>query len=144
MRKLLGLFVCVVAVSGCSTTPVPADRALPVSPDRVLAFQEKIPRATATIIVTRDEGILGSGCYLALFIDKQLSGRFASGEKATFFLEPGERLLRVGQDAQGSGLCAIPAEFGATRETTLRENETKYFRLLMEQNGTVDIQRSDR
>lgn len=86
---------------------------------------------------------MGGGCYYALFINGTLSARFDVGEIARFYLEPGEILLRVGRDPQGRGICSSGQEYWTQRETILREGETKYFRMLLDANGTTDIQRSD-
>lgn len=143
MNKTVLALLTAAVTSGCSTTPIPASQAIEAPLDRVLAYQERTALTTATIVVTRDVGWSGSACLLALSIDKVLAARLDTGETARFFVEPGERLLRISQDPGGKGLCAIPVEFGATRETVVRANETKYFRMMLDQSGTFDIQRTD-
>lgn len=143
MRRIGVLAFIAAMLTGCSTTPIPASSASRVPTGRLLAFQEKTPTSTATIVVTRDEGFLGSGCNLAFLIDKVLAARLAPSETANFFVEPGEHLIRVARDPQGAGLCAIDTGSGATRETILRDQETKYFRLLLDQSGVMDVQRSE-
>lgn len=139
-----GLVLSIAAlVAGCSTTPIPASSAFPVPTERRLAFQDKTPTATATLVVTRDEGFLGSGCNLAFLIDKVLAARLAPSETANFYVDPGEHLIRVSRDPLGAGLCAIDTGAGATRETILRERETKHYRLIIDQSGTMDVQRSE-
>lgn len=138
MFKALLTTLVATAIAGCSTTPVTSSRAISVPPERITAFQEKTTQATATLVVTRDEGYVGSLCYLAFSIDKVLAARFEVGETARFFVEPGEHLLTVIGD--GKGMCGF-GDSGTTRESLLRANETKYFRLLI--NGSADIQRSE-
>jgi hypothetical protein len=55
----------------------------------------------------------------------------------------GDVLLRVGRDPQGKGLCAFGKGEWTQRETVLRPDETKYFRLSIDANGKTDIQRGD-
>ena len=146
MKKILevcAIFAFVIYIYGCATVPVAPTSADPVPADRLLAFQEKKANDTAIIIATRDEGLLGSGCFYALAINGVLAARFDTGETAKFFVEPGEIRLRIGRDPQGRGLCAAGQEYWTQRETILRDREIKYFRLLIDASGRTDIQRSE-
>ncbi|KRW73870.1 hypothetical protein AO729_00850 [Pseudomonas sp. TTU2014-066ASC] len=51
----------IMALSGCATTPIPAEEADPVPIARLLAYQEALVDG-ATLIVTRDRGFTGSAC----------------------------------------------------------------------------------
>ena len=130
-------------LSGCATTPTIPSNAQQAPNERILAFQQKTPKTTATLIVTRDSGFLGGGCYYSLAINSILAARLDVGETARFYLEPGEILLRVGRDPQGKGLCSVGQEHWTQRETILRSDEIKYFRLMLDANGAADIQRSE-
>lgn len=143
MHKILLLFAASMIFVGCATTPIVPTAAKPAPTERILAFQQKTPSTTATLIVTRDEGFLGGGCYYSLAINGTLAARLDVGETSRFFLEPGEILLRVGRDPQGRGLCSAGQEYWTQRETILRPGEIKYFRLLIDANGATDIQRSE-
>jgi hypothetical protein len=110
----------------------------------VLAFQQKSDGPSARLIVTRDEGYLGGGCYLALWINGTLAARLDPGETSHFYVAPGEAILRVGYDPQGKGLCALsPSDEWTERETVLKSDEEKHFRILLDLNGKTDIQRTD-
>ncbi len=130
-------------LSGCATTPTPIDAAKQAPADRVLAFQEKKDSATATLVVIRDEGYLGGGCYASVAVNGTLAARLNTGELARFYVEPGEIMLRSGWDPLGKGLCGLSLNEWTQRETIAHENETKYFRLSIDQNGKTDIQRAD-
>lgn len=132
-----------IFVAGCATSQVSPNQAKLAPADRLFAFQEKTSQASSTLTVTRDSGLLGGGCFLAFNLDGIRAARFDPGETARFYVEPGEHLLSVRPDADGSGLCAIPGIQNSARETTLRQNETKNFRIMMDINGTADIQRTD-
>lgn len=135
-------FSCII-LSACATTPIIPSSAIPAPTERILAFQNKDAKNNATLVVTRDEGFMGGGCYYALFINGTLAARFDVGETARFYLEPGEILLRVGRDPQGRGFCSSGQQYWTQRETILKYGDTKYFRMLLDANGTTDIQRSD-
>jgi len=140
-RTIVGL-ACALTLTGCATSHLPSSQAVPVTKERVFAFQDKTETKNATLVLTRDVGFLGSGCYYGFWIDGTLAARFDVGETATFFVEPGERLLRVGRDPQGKGLCGFhESQMANQRESIFRPNEKKQFRLMLDPNGTIDVQR---
>lgn len=144
MKKILFVVICLYLLFvGCATTPISPTSANQVPTERVLAFQQKTQNTTATLVVTRDEGFLGGGCYYAVLINGTLAARLDVGETCRFFLTPGEILLRSGRDPQGKGLCALGQDQWTQRETILRQNEIKFFRLSIDVNGKTDIQRAD-
>lgn len=143
MRRLGCSFIAVLLFAGCATTPLASSQAKPVPKERILAYQDSSESLNAALVLTRDVGLLGSGCFYAFWINGSLAARFGTGETATFFVEPGEHLLRVGRDPQGLGLCGVDSDRWTQRETILRSKERKFFRLMLDPNGTIDIQRSE-
>ena len=148
MKKLLvtAVMACSMTnvLTGCATTAVPASEAKPAPANRVLAFQSKDETTTSTIVVTRDAGFLGGGCFYSLAINKVLAARLDTSETAAFYVAPGEVLLRSGRDPEGKALCSLGQDEWTQTETILKPNETKYFRLSIDMNGKTDIRRSDR
>jgi len=142
MKRVLQL-VLVLLVGGCATSPTPRDMATPVPKDRLYVSQVKTPSDSATIVITRDQGILGSACYFGLWVDTKLAGRFDTGETATFYLPAGEHLLKVGRDPMGEGLCSPDTGTWIQRETMLKAGETKSFRMTLDGSGSIDIHRAD-
>lgn len=136
----LFLFITLV---GCATTPIRSSDAVKAPKERLLAFQEKTQKTESVIVITRDEGILGSGCYYAININNLLAARLDVGETAKFYVEPGEILFKVGRDPFGRALCGLGQDEWTQRETVIRQGEIKYFRLLLDANGKSDIQRSE-
>ena len=128
-------------LTGCATTAIDPSRAAPVPSGHLLAFQEATAERTATLVVTRDEGMIGMACRVVLAIDGVPAGRFSTGETAMFRVAPGERVLRSGLD--GAGLCAFGRDNWTQRETTLRPGETKHFRISIDPDGKVEVQRGD-
>jgi len=143
MRAICCTLLLSASLFGCATTPMSASQATPVASDRVLAFQESSSAASGTLIVTRDQGFLGGGCYYGFFINDILAARFDVAETAKFQVQPGELVLRSGRDPEGRALCGAGQQEWTQRETILRDGETKYFRLSIDANGKTDIQRAD-
>lgn len=80
---------------------------------------------------------------MALWLNGKLAARFDTSETARFYVEPGEILLRVGSDPEGNGLCGFGKDRWTERETTLKPNENKAFRLTTDANGKRDIERGE-
>lgn len=140
--RSLALVATMLVLLGCATTPVSPATAKRVPAERLFAFQEATPARSATIIVTRDSGFLGGGCFYSFTINGVHAARFDVGETAQFHVPPGEVLLRNGRDQMGRGLCASEEDW-TQRETVLRAGETKYSRLSLDASGQPDVQRSD-
>ncbi|WP_083265605.1 MULTISPECIES: lipoprotein [Pseudomonadaceae] len=140
MRIILFLFATAM-LAGCSTSP-PGANPSAVPGERQLAFRQKLP-GSAEIIVTRDEGwMAGGGCYVAVFIDGQLSARVDVGERAVFYVKAGRRHIGMSGDPSGKGLCAMqvgqPLKETSTR---LEAGEVQRFRISGDTNG-LDIRPS--
>jgi hypothetical protein len=138
---LIALFS--LSLIGCASTPVPVTLAKTTPNDRVLAFQDPSDLNNATITITRDKGFLGGGCYAGVYIDMVLVARLGVGEAVTLYLAPGEKLLRVGRDPEGRGLCGLEQSNWTQRETLLKANDRKSFRMTIDANHKYDIFRSD-
>ena len=134
----------VAILAGCASEPTPATTAKAAPSNRLLAFQDSNAEHAGTLVVTRDTGFGGSGCFYAVSINGTLAARLDVGETSRFFVSPGEALLRVGRDPQGRGLCAFAKSEWTQRETVLRPDETKYFRLSIDANGKTDVERGER
>jgi hypothetical protein len=139
----LTILSALLIFSGCATTPIPAASAKETPPARVLAFQNKPNGPFGTLVITRDVGYLGGGCYNSVTLNGTLAARMDVGEKSTFTVPPGEILMRVGRDPEGKALCGTSQDEWTQRETSIKADETKYFRLSIDANGKADIQRSE-
>jgi hypothetical protein len=143
VKKVLLIGIVFSVLCGCATTPVSVRDAKQITKDRLLAFQTTGADKTATLTVIRDEGILGSGCYYGLWINQTLAARVDVAEIATFFVEPGEILLRIGRDPLGKGLCGLEQDNWTQRETIMKPGDQKAFRMTIDENGKLDIFRTD-
>lgn len=102
MRILIGT-VGLALLAGCATSATPVQQAEPVPRDELYAFQTKPAAESGRLTVIRDSGALGSGCDIVVYIDGAKAAKVGSGQRATFYLQPGQPNLGIG--LAGSGLC---------------------------------------
>lgn len=143
MKKKYLPLLLLLLLNACATTPTPINEAKKTPAERALAFQTPTSDKATTIIVIRDEGLTGSGCFAGLYINQTLAARLGVAEIVKFYVEPGEVLIRAGWDPQGRGLCAFGQDNWTQRETILKPGEQKSFRLSLDQNARWDIFRAD-
>ena len=104
MRRTLTA-LALIALVGCSTSQVPADKAVQVPADRVLAFSSEPSTPHGTIIVTRDTGFIGGACYVGILIDGKFSARIDTGEVVSLYVPTGEHLVGLTKDERSDGAC---------------------------------------
>lgn len=102
MRILIGA-LGLALLTGCATSATPVQKAEPVPQDELYAFQAKPTAESGRLTVIRDSGALGSGCDIVVYIDGAKAAKVGSGQRATFYLQPGQPNLGIG--LAGSGLC---------------------------------------
>lgn len=129
-------------VVSCATVETKVDKAKPAATQMLFAYQSETPTATATLILTRDSGTPSAICPVSIHIDGVLAGQFASGETASFHVEPGEHVLKMGWSKLAKGPCALARNLGVTRELVIAANASKSYRLAIGISGVMDIQRS--
>jgi hypothetical protein len=131
--KRLVLCGALAVLAGCAThAPRPDELRQPPS-DRLMAFQSPSD-GSATIVVTRDAGALGSGCYLAVYIDGKDAAHLAGGERATFHLPDGHHVL--GTWSTGKALCGYRKDADRREiDASLNKGETRKFRLIIDNGG---------
>jgi len=100
MIRLLVVAGLWAGLAGCATTPS-GDAAKMVPAERVYPY----PTGPAQVVVTRDGGMLGSACKLAVLYKGQPVAHLWAGERVVLMLPEGEALLGVGQFPAGVGLC---------------------------------------
>lgn len=130
MRNLLGAMLLVL-LAGCATTPTPSESADPVPGDRLYAYQQNTG-GEATLVVTRDNGFLGSACNTRLMIDGRLAAEIGPGETAKFYIPAGDVILGVNSNSVcGGGL--------KEREAKLSAGMVKKFRISIDTSGSMDL-----
>ena len=120
-------------LTACQTQPVSVydDPTAPQS--RIFKYQQA---AASTLVVIRDKGMLGSGCYASIFINGQIVAKLNPYEKANFQLDEGDWI--IGASLDGAGLCGLNAP-RVERETRTKSGETKVLRVFTGSSGTMDI-----
>lgn len=112
MRRILAVLPLVL-LAGCSSFRPDAENITPVPGDRLLAYQDEFQNG-GRLVVNRDMGLMGGGCYVAIEVDRKLAARIGMAEVASFRAcgypragaDPrpaGRHPLRHGASAQGAG-----------------------------------------
>ncbi|MBA1272414.1 3-isopropylmalate dehydratase [Stutzerimonas azotifigens] len=134
MRSMLCLLP-LLALAGCSSfTP---DEISPVPEERVLGYQQSVPGG-GEILVQRDVGMLGGGCNVAFLIDRRVAARIGIGEFARFEVPAGTRIVGIGIDKEGPGLCS-KGRLNRELVAQVGEGATLKFRIVSEAKIGFDI-----
>lgn len=140
MRIIL-ISLLLAFTAGCSTSPVAFDEAKPVPKDRVFAFSSKPATPYGTIVVARDTGFIGGGCFVAIHVDGKVVARIDTGEVASFYLPVGDHLVGLGIDKQGGGMCSWTNSL-KEQSASLIEGQSKRFRIGGDTQVGLDIRPS--
>lgn len=138
--KRMTLLLVALLVAGCATHAPKQSEIRPVPADRVSAFQSPAD-GDATLVVTRDLGFMGGGCFLAVFVDGKEAARIDRGERVTFHVRAGHHVL--GTWNAGKALCGY-REGRDRRETdaSVATGETRRYRILMDSSGSLTLEPS--
>jgi hypothetical protein len=132
MKRIAAALVGML-LAGCATHAPKPNEIRPVPSDRALAFQE-VTGGDATLVVTRDKGFMGSGCFLAVYIDGKEAARLDTGEKAIFHVPAGHHVL--GTWNAGKALCGYrEGKDRREADASLNPGETRKFRILIDGGG---------
>ena len=93
MRSIL-IALPLLLLAGCSSFRGDPEHVKPVPEDRLLAFQEAQANG-AQIVVNRDFGMMGGGCFVAIEVDRKVAARIGVGEVATFQVPAGTRVVGI-------------------------------------------------
>lgn len=135
--RLICAALSLLALAGCSSFRAGPEQMSQVPADRLLAYQQPI-EGGSRIVVSRDLGFLGGGCYVAVLIDRQLAARIGTGEVASFHVPAGARIVGIGIDEQDDTLCGkgrLRRELAVQQE----EGESQHFRIVSENKGGFAI-----
>nr|WP_322940145.1 3-isopropylmalate dehydratase [Pseudomonas sp. s4] len=136
MRTIL-IALPLVLLAGCSSFRGNPEAIKPVPEDRLLAFQGAQENG-AQIVVNRDFGMMGGGCYVAIEVDRKVAARIGVGEVATFQVPPGTRVVGITPDRMDDTLCGMGR---LLREVAVpvKAGETQYLRIVSQNKGGFDI-----
>ena len=133
--KLLFISVVALCLAGCATEAVLPSQAKQAPNDRLLKFQSPGVGEQAKLIVVRDKGFLGSGCFVGVYLNQEKAAILDPGEKAEFYLKPGEWNVAL----MGEGKMCIADKIPAGRDFVLTANTTKAVRLFADPSGNTDV-----
>ncbi len=135
--RLILIALPLVLLAGCSSFRGNPEDIKPVPEDRLLAFQEAQENG-AQIVVNRDFGMMGGGCYVAIEVDRKVAARIGVGEVATFQVPPGTRVVGITPDRMDNTLCGMGR---LLREVAVpvKAGETQYLRIVSQNKGGFDI-----
>ena len=136
-------FLGTLIVGGCHTSPVSLEEAIPTPQPRLMAFQSPGPNYPSTLTIIRDQGSVGSSCYIMVYINNELAARMDEGEKAIFSVLAGPTLIRVGLDTQGEGLCWFRERYSNQRATHLNAQEKQTYRVSWTSEDGLKISREE-
>lgn len=102
MRILIGAFSGAL-LAGCASSAIPLRQADPVPNDELYAFQSRPASESGKVTVVRDAGMVGAGCDIVLYVDGRKAAKIGTGQRASFYLPPGNP--SIGAGLAGSGLC---------------------------------------
>ncbi|TRO25270.1 3-isopropylmalate dehydratase [Ectopseudomonas mendocina] len=136
MRSIL-IALPLLLLAGCSSYRGDPENVKPVPEDRLLAFQEAQANG-AQIVVNRDFGMMGGGCYVAIEVDRKVAARIGVGEVATFQVPPGTRVVGITPDRMDDTLCGMGR---LLREVAVpvKAGETQHLRIVSQNKGGFDI-----
>ncbi len=135
--RLIVAVLPLVLLAGCSSFRPDVEHIKQVPEDRRLAYQE--PRQDGgELVVNRDMGVMGGGCYVALEVDRQLAARIAMAEVVRFQVPAGTRVLGLTIDPLDDTLCGMGR---LRRELAVKvaPGSTQYFRVVSENTGGYDL-----
>ena len=135
--RLIYAVLPVLLLAGCSSFRAEPENIKAVPEDRLLAYQEPVTGA-GEIVVNRDLGLMGGGCYIAVLVDRQVAARIGMGEVASFQVPAGNRVLSIGIDKMDDTLCSYGR---LRRELAVRvvAGERQQFRVVSQSQGGFDI-----
>lgn len=136
MRSIL-IALPLLLLAGCSSFRGDPENVKPVPEDRLLAFQEMQANG-AQIVVNRDFGLMGGGCYVAIEVDRKVAARIGVGEVATFQVPAGTRVVGITPDRMDDTLCGMGS---LLREVAVpvKSGETQHLRIVSQNKGGFDI-----
>ncbi len=137
MRLLVALFP-LLALAGCSSWQADPEDIKPVPEERLRGFQSPVPNG-GELVVTRDFGMRGGGCYVAVMVDRKLAARIHVGEQVRLQVPAGMRIVSIESDPEDETLCG-KGRLLREKAARVERDETLYFRISADNRIGFDIQ----
>ena len=134
--RFLVLFLMLLSLAACATTPLTINQAAAVPKTRILAPQllAQAPN-TGSLVVKRDSGFMGSACTIRVFVDAVPVADLKSAERVELFVALGEHSVV----ATSNGICG-----GGTSEAAvvIMPERQRILRIASGQSGDIFLQPS--
>lgn len=136
MRLIVAL-TSLLSLTACSSWQPDPEDIKPIPEDRVLAYQQPLENA-GEVVVTRDFGLRGGGCYIAVLIDRELAARIHVGEVVRFQVPSGARIVSISTDPLDDTLCG---KLSLRREklAQVQAGQTLEYRVIVDNQIGFDI-----
>lgn len=138
MNRGLLVGMVVAALAGCATRPVSTSEARSVNPSSSFG-QAQQGEPSGRLIVVRDKGFMGSGCYLSVVINGQPVAKLDAGEKVELSMKPAKVIL--GATPDGSSMCRSSLAQRNKREAQviIDQGDRLVYRIATSENGEMSI-----
>ncbi|MFZ3153412.1 3-isopropylmalate dehydratase [Pseudomonas sp.] len=135
--RLISAALALSILAGCSSWRPDAQYIRPIPEDRLLGYQHA-QAGGGLIKVTRDFGGMGSGCYVAVLVDRKVAARIGVGEEANFQVPIGTRVLGIGIDEMDDTLCGM-GRLRRELAVKVEAGSQQDFRIISQNRGGFDI-----
>jgi len=140
MRLTLALLP-LLALAGCSSWQADPEDIKPVPEERLRGYQTPIKNG-GELVVTRDFGLRGGGCYVAVMVDRKIAARIHVGEQVRLQVPAGMRIVSIESDPEDDTLCGM-GNLLREKAARVETGETLYFRISVDNRVAFDIQQVD-
>lgn len=136
--RLICTAVALSLLAGCSSFAADPENVKQVPSDRLLAFQQPVDGG-GQIVVNREIGMLGGGCYLAFSIDRKVAARIGIGEEAHFQVPAGARIVGIGLDEEDKSMCSM-GRLHRERAVELQAGAIQHFHIVSDSKTGFGIE----
>jgi len=136
--RLICAVLPLLLLAGCSSWKPAQEEITQVPADRLLGYQAPLAKG-GQLLINRDFGGMGAGCYVAVLVDRKVAARIAVGEQVRFQVPVGTRVLGIGIDEMDDTLCskgrlrrelAVKVEPGSQQDFRIVSDNRKGFDIL--------------
>lgn len=129
--------VLLLAVSGCSSTPLATEKTMSVPAERIYDQSYVVPSAgpTGLVIIKRDAGYFGLDCANVVSVDGRKVAQLNPAERLELHLDPKEHVLAV---SRGSKCGGEIKELSVTADPST----PKTYRVWVGPNGLLEFGRT--
>lgn len=109
------LAAALLALAGCASSPISPDDAAAVPAERIHSHGQQTRERMAAVQITRDSatGLNGSGCTVAVDVDRQHALDIHSGETATIWIAVGQTIVSAESRGLMCGMGPVETQINA-------------------------------